>query len=80
MDVERVHVFLDWQNVYMRAREAFHEQYDPHFKGQVNPADLGHLLASKGNGDTERRLERVHIYRGEPDQRYDVKGYAAARR
>lgn len=77
--VERVIVYLDWQNVYRRARESFHSQHDPFTKGQVHPLDLAMLLASRGK-DTERELVQVRIYRGLPDQRYDAKGYAAARR
>ncbi|OZD55397.1 hypothetical protein CH252_05870 [Rhodococcus sp. 06-1477-1B] len=76
---ERVIVYLDWQNVYMRAREAFHSSHDPYFKGQVDPIDLGELLASRGK-DADRDLVQVRIYRGTPDQRFDARGYAAARR
>lgn len=76
---ERVVVYLDWQNVYMRARESFHDRHDPHFKGQVNPLDLADELASRGK-DSDRELIEVRIYRGVPDQAMDAKGYAAARR
>lgn len=44
---KQVYVFFDWQNVYMRAREAFHDPtVDPVTAGQVNPVDLGHVLTS----------------------------------
>ncbi|CAN7390283.1 NYN domain-containing protein [Microbacterium sp. LjRoot45] len=76
---ERVIVFLDWQNVYMRARESFHSPHDPHFKGQVNPLDLGLDLAARGR-DGERDLLEVRVYRGVPDQARDANGYSAARR
>lgn len=76
---ERVVVYLDWQNVYMRARESFHSPRDSFTKGQVDPLDLGLLLASKGK-DGDRELAQVRIYRGVPDQRFDARAYAAARR
>jgi len=76
---ERVVVFLDWQNVYMRARESFHVEAAAHPKGQVNPLDLGLELASRGR-DGDRELIEVRIYRGVPDQAYDSVGYAASRR
>lgn len=77
---ERVRVFLDWQNVYMRARESFHPKGAPYVDGQVHPADLGLELAGRGEPGSDRVLESVHVYRGLPDQQFDEKGYAAARR
>jgi len=71
-----VTVFLDWQNVYKHAREAFHSPSDPHPKGQVSPIDLGAVLASRVDGE----LTAVRIYRGMPDNALDPKGYAAVRR
>lgn len=80
MTVERVVVFLDWQNVYMRARESFHGTNASYTEGQVNPLDLALVLASRGAPDTVRELAEVRIYRGMPDQRFDMNAYAAARR
>lgn len=80
MTVEHVFVFLDWQNVYMRARESFHAPGDPYQCGQVDPLDLALDLTSRGAEGTTRQLSQVRIYRGVPDQKYDAKGYAAARR
>jgi hypothetical protein len=34
---DRVVVFLDWQNVYRGAREAFCRPQAPHWEGQVAP-------------------------------------------
>ncbi len=76
---ERVVVYLDWQNVYMRARDAFQSHHDPYYKGQVDPIDLAELLTSRGK-DSDRELTQVRIYRGTPDQNFDPRAYAAARR
>lgn len=76
---EQVVVYLDWQNVYMRARNSFHAPHDPFTKGQVDPLDLARLLTSKGL-DGDRELKQVRIYRGIPDQKFDPRAYAAARR
>ena len=54
------------QNVYMRARESFHEARAPYTCGQVDPLDLALLLVGRGPGDTDRKLEQVRIYRGDP--------------
>ena len=80
-----VFVFLDWQNVYMRARECFHDsQYRlPHHMGQVDPVDLALVLTKRHadmHPDEKFALTQVRIYRGIPLQQHDEKGYAAARR
>lgn len=75
-----VFIFLDWQNVYMRARESFHEPNAPYTLGQVDPLDLAHGLLNRGPAGGDRELLQVRIYRGLPDQKFDPKAYAAARR
>ena len=84
MTKKQVFVFLDWQNVYMRAREAFFDpRFDPPAKGQVNPVDLAATLAAdyaRRHSDDEVELSQVHIYRGRPLQSHDPKGYDAFRR
>ena len=71
----KVVVFLDYQNVYMGAREAFHPPGAPARYGQVDPIKLGELIASKG--PFERELLSVRVYRGQPDSQKDPRGYAA---
>lgn len=73
----RIVVFLDYQNVYMGARSAFHAYGSPHHDGQVDPCRLAELLAAKGPPDVERKLSEVRVYRGQPDSERDPKGYAA---
>ena len=78
--IERVVLFIDYQNAYRRARAAFHNDLaDPHWMGQFYPDALGELIAMK-DGATERRLHQVRMYRGLPDVRKDGRGNQAALR
>ena len=78
--VKRVVVFVDYQNVYRRARDAFHNhQADPHWMGQVIPSALGNHITA-GVADPERALRQVRMYRGMPNPDLDPRGYSAARR
>lgn len=72
---DRVVVFLDWQNVYKGAREAFCGYGAPHWEGQVHPLALGHIIAADSPYD--RQLHQVRVYRGQPDATRDPRGYAA---
>lgn len=81
---KRVTIFFDWQNVYMRARDAFGDsRHDPAQKGQVSPVDLAQLLTER---EAERRpgetleLAEVRIYRGRPVAAEDQRGYNAFQR
>jgi len=71
-------VFIDYQNIYMRARECFHKRLDHHSLGQVNPISLADVLAADSPFD--RRLHQVRVYRGIPDSTRDPRGYGAADR
>lgn len=73
----RVVVFLDYQNVYHRAREAFFAAGAAARMGQVDPLALGHLLARRLPGG---HLAGVRVYRGRPSRRRDPRSYAAFRR
>jgi uncharacterized LabA/DUF88 family protein len=74
---QRVVVFLDYQNVYHRAREALCVRDAAAREGQVDPLALGHLLAGRVPGG---RLSGVRVYRGRPSQRRDSRSHAACRR
>jgi uncharacterized LabA/DUF88 family protein len=74
---QRVVVFLDYQNVYHRARDAFCARDAAAREGQVDPLALGHLLAGRVPGG---RLAGVRVYRGRPSRRRDSRSYAAYRR
>jgi len=74
---QRVVVFLDYQNVYHRARDAFCVRDAAAREGQVDPLALGHLLAGRVPGGC---LAGVRLYRGRPSERRDPRSYAAFRR
>ena len=65
---QRVVVFLDYQNVYHRARDAFCARDAAASEGQVDPLALGRLLAG------------VRVCRGRPSQRRDSRSYAVHQR
>lgn len=78
--VKRVALFVDYQNAYRRARDAFHSHItDPHWMGQINPSALGAYIVGNSD-DPERVLNQVRIYRGMPNNEQDPKGYGSARR
>jgi uncharacterized LabA/DUF88 family protein len=75
---DRVVVFIDYQNVYRGARDAFFEHnIDPHWRGQINPERLGEALVARRNRQSE--LQEVRVYRGLPGASQDPRGYAASR-
>jgi hypothetical protein len=73
----RTVLFLDYQNVYRRARDSFHQHWEPPERGQIDPMRLGQLLVDRNPG---RELAGVRIYRGRPDSSKDPRGYGANRR
>lgn len=83
MAEKTVVVFLDWQNVYMRAREAFESPSAPGYKGQTDPVDLAHVLVTKHAARHPEHtfdLAEIRIYRGRPTQQADPTGYNAFQR
>ena len=75
--VQRVVVFVDYQNAYRRARAAFHDhRTDPHWMGQFYPDVLGEMIAGRRENH-ERQLHQVRVYRGLPDARKDRPGNRA---
>lgn len=75
---DRVVVFIDYQNVYRAARQAFGLDGDHHVHGQVHPLRVG--IALKNNGVGDRELSEVRVYRGMPSAERDPKSYGAADR
>jgi uncharacterized LabA/DUF88 family protein len=76
---ERVIVFIDWQNVYRGARDAFHHRQAPGRAGMVDPRRLASRLIEVSRGRS-RKLAGVRVYRGRPDPTRDPIGYAANQR
>jgi NYN domain len=76
----RIAVFIDWQNAYKAAREAFGLQSQPNERGNFSPFKLGRILAAgQGRGETAA-LVRVEVHRGLPSSARDPVGYGANRR
>ena len=71
MTDSRVVVFIDYQNVYHRARDAFFPSGEvSSILGSVHPFRLGELLCDLGrNKEYQRALIGVRVYRGKPDSR-----------
>lgn len=67
-------LFVDYQNAYGSAREAFHSPGDPSTFGGFDPVRLGHLLVK---GSADRELTEVRVYRGRPSASHDPTGYSA---
>ena len=74
-------VFIDYQNVYHRARAAFgHERGPNPNAGHIYPHKIGGLLCERGQSkDPDRVLTEVRVYKGLPDHRsgIDAQRYAA---
>lgn len=76
-------VFIDYQNTYMRAREAFGDATTEHdfTFGQIHPRRLAvHLRQLSAQAGKDRELLEVRIYRGEPDAKRNPRGQAACQR
>lgn len=77
----RVAVFIDYQNIYMSARETFGLKHEHFVHGQVYPRRLGLLVTARGRVvDPMRELERVWVFRGEPVAKHSRSGQAACQR
>ena len=71
----RLCVFIDYQNVYMGARKAFHAPTDPGSLGQIDPLKLAEAICAKDAFGHE--LTGIRIYRGRPVAERDAPGHAA---
>jgi uncharacterized LabA/DUF88 family protein len=76
----KVAVYIDWQNAYKTAREAFGLEAMPNEHGNFDPYQLAQILAAGNGRDADAELTRVEIHRGLPSQKHDPTGYAANRR
>ncbi len=78
--VDRVAVFIDWQNVYKGAREAFGLYSQPSEHGNISPYRLAQILAAGNDRGANGKLVLVEIHRGLPSSTRDPIGYGANRR
>lgn len=77
MPEQKLVLFIDAQNCYHCAREAFFTPFDAHFYGQFKPIELGNLICSRPPPGVTRSLHEVRIYTGRPDATKDPKTYGA---
>jgi uncharacterized LabA/DUF88 family protein len=77
---EKVAVFIDWQNAYKTAREAFGLQDMPNERGNFSPLRLSKILAAGNDRGRSAELVAIEIFRGLPSSKHDPTGYAANRR
>lgn len=82
--LDRLALFIDYQNAYVGARQALGTgRGDSHVLGQFDPLELARLIAGRRPrypGARRRQLVQVSIYRGLPSGSRSPTGYAAARR
>ena len=76
--MDRVCVFVDYQNVFGTARQCFHRPPYWSSDGQVDPVRLGELLAARRLRPSF--LSQVRVYRGLPDATRQPEQYAANER
>jgi uncharacterized LabA/DUF88 family protein len=74
----RIAVFIDYQNCYGAARDAFHRPGAHARYGHFHPRDMAELLAAKGGPDYD--LTFVGVYCGIADRRRDPRTSAARAR
>ncbi|MEO8292704.1 MAG: NYN domain-containing protein [Actinomycetota bacterium] len=74
----RTHIFIDGQNLYRDARDAFHTKTDPSSFGQVDPRKYAQLIVAKNaaNG-VACDLQEIRLYTGFPTNEREPKAYAA---
>jgi uncharacterized LabA/DUF88 family protein len=76
----RVGVFIDWQNCYRTARDAFGFR-ESGIDGNVKPVVLAAALAkARLNDQGKGQLTKLRIYTGRASQERDSRTYAANRR
>ena len=75
MSSARAVVFLDYQNVYNGAREAFGLRGDPSRYGQIDPLQLAEAIVARH--PEESHVAGVRVYRGRPDSAKQPRAYGA---
>mgnify|MGYP002136471620 CR=1 FL=1 len=76
----RIAVFIDWQNAYRAARDAFGMNQLPGRFGNFSPYRLGAHLTSAHPNESRSQLVLVEIHRGLPSSKQNRIGNAANRR
>jgi len=73
-----VAVFVDWQNVYRAARDAFELRQAPPARGNFDPLAIARFLTAGNRRGNAGRLVRLEIHRGLPPPNTNPKGHGAA--
>ena len=77
---KRLVLFIDAQNMYQGARDAFFDRSSSHTLGQLDPLKLGQLICRKtpsDEKDADRHLSQVRVYTGRPESSRDPRTYGA---
>ena len=74
---DRVVVYVDAQNTYKGARDAFFPGRAHFTLGQIDPIKLGRLLIQRPVPGGDRELKQVRMYSGRPDARKQPKANRA---
>jgi uncharacterized LabA/DUF88 family protein len=81
--VPRVILFIDYQNMYRDAQEAFFGKNSHYLDGQFDPVALANLICSRrpfGAKKETRELAEVRLYTGRPVRKLEPKSHSAFRR
>lgn len=78
--MSRIGVFIDWQNTYKHAREAFGLVDEPGRRGVYDPYELSRVLAFGNKRGDDGQVVRVEIHRGLPNPGKDPIGNSAVLR
>ena len=81
--LDRLALFIDYQNAYRGARQACGRGDDHYIVGQFDPLKLAKSIEKRHPsypGARPRQLVQVQIYRGMPGSTQSPDGYAAARK
>jgi uncharacterized LabA/DUF88 family protein len=79
--LQRVVLFVDLDNLYFKARDAFPQCKDSslpdHVFGQFDPVALGHLICDRAPAGTVWDLHQVRVYTGMPSRTKESQAHRA---
>jgi len=77
LTTKKLVVFIDAQNCYKSARDAFFSRPAPYINGQTDPVKLANIICSRNTPWIQKVLQEIRIYTGRADATKDPKTYAA---
>jgi hypothetical protein len=76
--VQKYTIFVDAQNIYNSARQAFFQPEDSGFYGQINFIKMAKLIESRcPYAGVKRQLNEIRLYSGRPSSRREPFAHAA---